>query len=303
MKKILLWLITIVLLLTGCSEISEDTIAIYETPKTNKDIDTTYETEKAKEDTNEALEAEQNEPEETDDDPFDNDGYTLTTVSSCDLSGSRKPNAKVDIGFDSDYANREYWAYTNEYSQLVYVEADNIILQNDDEENSGDDRYCNDEAKVPGVEESDLDEGHVIADSLGGVSNSYNITPQGSNLNRYGTQSDIEQDIRNNGGASNFKAEIVYENSTTQIPSSYTISYEINGQTKTEAFDNVYTPDSSINEVSTPDTPTTSPSSSTDNVYYANCTEVREAGADPIYTNDPGYSSKLDRDGDGVACE
>ncbi|GID96573.1 excalibur calcium-binding domain-containing protein [Amorphoplanes digitatis] len=38
-------------------------------------------------------------------------------------------------------------------------------------------------------------------------------------------------------------------------------------------------------------------------VYYANCTEVRDAGADPIHRGDPGYSRKLDRDGDGVACE
>lgn len=38
-------------------------------------------------------------------------------------------------------------------------------------------------------------------------------------------------------------------------------------------------------------------------VYYKNCTAVRAAGADPIYAGDPGYSSKLDRDGDGVACE
>lgn len=37
--------------------------------------------------------------------------------------------------------------------------------------------------------------------------------------------------------------------------------------------------------------------------YYANCTEVRAAGADPIYRGEPGYASKLDRDGDGVACE
>ena len=27
------------------------------------------------------------------------------------------------------------------------------------------------------------------------------------------------------------------------------------------------------------------------------------AGADPIYAGQPGYSRKLDRDGDGVACE
>ncbi|WP_425451253.1 GmrSD restriction endonuclease domain-containing protein [Williamsia limnetica] len=38
-------------------------------------------------------------------------------------------------------------------------------------------------------------------------------------------------------------------------------------------------------------------------VSYANCSAVRAAGAAPIYAGQPGYSSKLDRDGDGVACE
>ena len=38
-------------------------------------------------------------------------------------------------------------------------------------------------------------------------------------------------------------------------------------------------------------------------VYYANCDAVRAAGAAPIYRGQPGYSSKLDRDGDGVGCE
>lgn len=38
-------------------------------------------------------------------------------------------------------------------------------------------------------------------------------------------------------------------------------------------------------------------------VTYANCTAVRDAGAAPIRLGDPGYSTKLDRDGDGVACE
>jgi outer membrane biosynthesis protein TonB len=38
-------------------------------------------------------------------------------------------------------------------------------------------------------------------------------------------------------------------------------------------------------------------------VFYANCTEVRAAGAAPIHRGEPGYSKKLDRDGDGVACE
>lgn len=38
-------------------------------------------------------------------------------------------------------------------------------------------------------------------------------------------------------------------------------------------------------------------------VSYANCTAVKAAGAAPIYRGEPGYSSKLDRDGDGIACE
>jgi excalibur calcium-binding domain-containing protein len=40
-----------------------------------------------------------------------------------------------------------------------------------------------------------------------------------------------------------------------------------------------------------------------DDVYYANCDAVRAAGAAPLYRGQPGYRPKLDRDGDGVACE
>jgi hypothetical protein len=45
-----------------------------------------------------------------------------------------------------------------------------------------------------------------------------------------------------------------------------------------------------------------SDSSGTD-VYYANCTEARAAGAAPIHRGEPGYASHLDRDGDGVGCD
>ena len=38
-------------------------------------------------------------------------------------------------------------------------------------------------------------------------------------------------------------------------------------------------------------------------VSYANCAAVRAAGAAPIRAGQPGYSGKLDRDGDGVGCE
>nr|WP_225536073.1 DUF1524 domain-containing protein [Tsukamurella tyrosinosolvens] len=36
---------------------------------------------------------------------------------------------------------------------------------------------------------------------------------------------------------------------------------------------------------------------------YANCSQARAAGAAPLRRGDPGYSTKLDRDGDGIACE
>jgi endonuclease YncB( thermonuclease family) len=45
--------------------------------------------------------------------------------------------------------------------------------------------------------------------------------------------------------------------------------------------------------------PTAAPS----NVYYANCSAVRDAGAAPLYQGQPGYRSGLDRDHDGIACE
>ncbi|MCB1256589.1 MAG: DUF732 domain-containing protein [Microthrixaceae bacterium] len=37
--------------------------------------------------------------------------------------------------------------------------------------------------------------------------------------------------------------------------------------------------------------------------YYPNCAAARAAGAAPLHRGDPGYSSSLDRDGDGIACE
>jgi Excalibur calcium-binding domain. len=43
--------------------------------------------------------------------------------------------------------------------------------------------------------------------------------------------------------------------------------------------------------------------SSAPEVYYANCSEARAAGAAPVYANDPGYAPHLDRDHDGIGCE
>ena len=94
------------------------------------------------------------------------DGYALIEVYGGELSGYRAANVIVDIGF----GDREYWAYTNEYAQLTRVVAAEIILQDGTTEPiNSEGRYYDDEAKVSGTESSNLDEGHVIADSLGGV--------------------------------------------------------------------------------------------------------------------------------------
>ena len=49
--------------------------------------------------------------------------------------------------------------------------------------------------------------------------------------------------------------------------------------------------------------PAPQPAQQDANVYYKNCAAVRAAGKAPLYQGQPGYSSKLDRDGDGIACE
>lgn len=43
--------------------------------------------------------------------------YKLIGVNGGNTSGTRQPNVVVDIGF----GDREYWAYTNEYGQMVRV--------------------------------------------------------------------------------------------------------------------------------------------------------------------------------------
>ncbi|MDV4152017.1 DNA/RNA non-specific endonuclease [Clostridium sp. AL.422] len=164
------------------------------------------------------------------------EGYRLIEVYGGDLSGYREPNVVVDIGF----GDREYYAFTNEYGQLVKVIAKEIILQDDSTEPvNSEGRYYPDEAKVPGVESSTLDEGHIIADSLGGVSNAYNITPQNSTLNRHGDQAYMEKAIRDAGGCTDFVAIITYPDTNTQIPSHYSYTYTINGNVIRDEFDNV----------------------------------------------------------------
>ena len=36
---------------------------------------------------------------------------------------------------------------------------------------------------------------------------------------------------------------------------------------------------------------------------YSGCNEVRAAGVAPLYSYEPGFSERLDGDGDGIGCE
>lgn len=163
---------------------------------------------------------------------------TIIKVDGGDLSGNREPNVKVNIGF----GDREYWSYTNSYSQVVKVTAKKIILQDDSKEPvNSDGRYYDDEAKVPGVERKDMSEGHIVADSLGGVANAYNITPQNNILNQKGKIYEIEDKIRKAGGCTDFTAIITYPNTSTQIPEHYKYTFTINGKVYNEEFYNTST--------------------------------------------------------------
>ena len=222
--------------MVGCTNLEDASISDVE--KDSQEV-TTVETKSnnsEKEETNTTVVDEpvvEETPTEQNNDLFS--GYKLIEVDGGDLSGYREPNVVVDIG----YGDRKYWAFTNEFGQLIRVVADEIVLQDDRTEpvtSSG--RYYSDEAKVPGVERADLDEGHIIADSLGGVSNAYNITPQNSTLNRHGDQAYMEDAIRKAGGATNFEAIITYPNTETQIPSHYKYTYTLKGNKIVDEFDN-----------------------------------------------------------------
>ncbi|OGX77829.1 hypothetical protein A6395_15245 [Exiguobacterium sp. SH31] len=239
-------------------------------------------------------------------------GYKLIEVDGGDGSGYREANVVVDIG----YGEREYWAFTNEHGQLVRVVAEKILLQNDDTEDvTSNGRYYHDEANVPGVEHSELDEGHVIADSLGGVSNAYNITPQDSTLNRYGDQAYMEDVIRKAGGATDFEAIITYPDTSTQIPSHYQYTYTVKGNVVVDSFDNV-NPDE-VNEAlgltesePEPEAQTTTESegdvSSVDTNGNGQVTiqEAKDAGFSmPIMSDHWLYPYMRDNDNDGMVGE
>jgi hypothetical protein len=229
-----------------------------------------------------------------------NNSYKIIEVYGGNISGHREKMVKVDVG----YGSRKYWAYTNKYGQLFKVTAKKIVLQNDKEPLING-RYYRDEAKVLGTERSDLDEGHVIADSLGGVSNAYNITPQNSTLNRHGDQAYMEKNIRDAGGCSNFTAVITYPNTKTQIPKRYNFTYTLKGRVIHDVFDNV-NPDKVNKSINTKSESTNKDISKidTNNNGKISIEEAKKAGFKmPITKNHWLYKYMDDRDGDGLVGE
>ena len=267
--------------------------------------------------TEETVEEEQTQEEQTTETPSPEqeedlfEGYTQIEVDGGDQSGTREANVVVDIGF----GDREYWAFTNEHGQLIRVIADEITLQDDETEDvNSSGRYYSDEAKVTGVEDPNLDEGHIIADSLGGVSNAYNITPQNSALNRYGDQAFMEDVIRKAGGAKDFEAIITYPNTTTQIPSRYQYTYTVRGNTVTDTYDNADPEEVNESLDLTDDSPpdvTTEPVEErdlsdidVDGNGQVTIKEAKNAGFEMPITRDHWlYQYMDDRDGDGMGGE
>lgn len=333
-KQMNYWIVLLLaVLMAGCTDAAETATTEAEvqqetTTETAVADDATEETE-APEESEEETSSKQpadtetaapvEEEEEAEAEPADDRfaGYELVEVDGGDLSGYREANTVVSIGF----GDREYWAFTNEHGQLERVIADEIILQDDASEpvlSTG--RYYSDEAKVPGVESDILDEGHVIADSLGGVSNAYNITPQESTLNRYGDQAYMEDAIRDAGGATDFEAIITYADTETQIPASYQYTYTIKGNTVVDTFDNV-NPDevnaalgltdsepaeaeASAPETSSPEAGGDVSSVDTNGNGQVTIQEAKDAGFTmPIMSDHWLYPHMDDRDGDGMVGE
>ena len=299
-------LIISLILISGCKNQKQSEVNNQLNLPEQEKVDTVQEEKETNEET-----TTQQDASETSEDMFK--GYKIIEVDGGDLSGDREPNVAVDVG----YGDREYWAFTNKYGQLIKVVANEIILQDDTNEpvnNNG--RYYPDEAKVPGVESDSLDEGHVIADSLGGVSNAYNITPQDSTLNRHGDQAYMEKVIRDAGGCTDFEAIITYPDTKTQIPNKYKYTYTIKGNVVVDEFENVnpdeYNAKMGLTEKKETKEKATGPNNKTEDISNIDTNgngivtikEAKAAGFKMPITSDHWlYKYMIDRDNDGMVGE
>jgi cytoskeletal protein RodZ len=99
------------------------------------------------------------------------------------------------------------------------------------------------------------------------------------------------------GGGSDVQKGV--EDTSTTAPS--TTSTEAPSTTATQAPTTTTRPPTTTTRQAPTTTTTEAPAAS--GPVFANCTEAKAAGYQDIHRGEPGYSTKLDRDGDGVACE
>ncbi len=112
-----------------------------------------------------------------------------------------------------------------------------------------------------------------IVDKKIGTTGSFNYSKSASETN-----DEILMVIQNAEVAKNFSAE--FESMWTDTKRFKTVEYKIAQDPKES-----------------------NPVTDNPSVTYANCDAVKKAGKAPLKKGQPGYSTKLDRDGDGVACE
>jgi Protein of unknown function (DUF1524)/Excalibur calcium-binding domain len=94
-------------------------------------------------------------------------------------------------------------------------------------------------------------------------------------------------------------------------PATATAAGTAPGATASAAMPSTAAPMSTAPPTAAPAAPPAAPPASSEpsapaqdsGVVYANCDAVRAAGAAPIHAGQPGYSRKLDRDGDDIGCE
>jgi hypothetical protein len=90
--------------------------------------------------------------------------------------------------------------------------------------------------------------------------------------------------------------------STTVVTSVVTSIVEV-PPTRDEPGTATQTPIPLVPQTSTPVYVPPAPEPDLPSASFSNCTEAKAAGVAPIYKGEPGYSTSLDRDRDGIACD
>ncbi len=134
-------------------------------------------------------------------------------------------NVKVNIGT----GKREYYAYTNEYSQLVYITASELVASNNVvDKGETNNSYCKNEDN-DSYNEKKYTPTYIINSTVGGINNRYNQLLISNNLTRDEEFSNMYQTItkllNSNKKISNFEIRIYYSHSQDEEPERIQVSF------------------------------------------------------------------------------